>query len=47
MENFNNKQKIILGILGAILVIVVIIYVFRKDTASTIYSEYDNLYLTH
>lgn len=45
MENFNNKQKIILGVLVAILVIVVVIYVFKKDTTSTIYSEYDNLYL--
>jgi len=45
MENFSNKQKIILGALAAILVIVVVIYVFKKDTTSTIYSEYDNLYL--
>ncbi|MCL2859441.1 MAG: helix-hairpin-helix domain-containing protein [Oscillospiraceae bacterium] len=45
MENFNNKQKIILGALAAILIIVVIIYVFKKNTTSTIYSGYDNLYL--
>jgi len=43
MENFNNTQKLILGILAVILVTVVIIYVFKKDT-STLYSEYDDVY---
>ena len=43
MENFNNKQKLILGALAVILITVVIIYVFKKDT-STLYSEYENVY---
>jgi len=45
MENFNSKQKMILGALVVILAIVVIIYVFKKDTTSTMYSEYENVYL--
>ena len=42
MENFNNKQKLILGILAGILLVVVIIYVFKQDT-SIIYSEYEDI----
>jgi len=42
MENLNKTQKIVLYIIAGILIVLVIIYVFTKD--STIYSNYNNLY---
>ncbi len=42
MNELNKTQKIVIFIIGAILVILIIIYFFTKD--NTIYSDYTNLY---
>ena len=42
LENLNKTQKIVLYGIGIVLVILIIIYLFTKD--STVYSDYSNLY---
>lgn len=43
MENLNKTQKAVLYIIGGLVIILIIIYIFTKD--NTIYSDYNNLYL--
>lgn len=43
IENLTKIQKIILGILCAIVIILIILYVYR-DKDNTVYSEYDQVY---
>lgn len=42
LENLNKTQKIVLYGIGIVLAILIIIYLFTKD--STVYSDYSNLY---
>lgn len=45
MENLNKTQKIVLYIVGGLVIILIIIYIFTKDNDNIIYSNYNSLYL--